>query len=640
MRRHTVNETSPVANFLRSQETKGMLRFLTCGSVDDGKSTLIGRLLYESRQIFDDQLASLTQDSKKAGTQGGELDLALLTDGLQAEREQGITIDVAYRFFSTDKRSFIVADTPGHEQYTRNMVTGASTAELAIVLIDARKGVLTQTRRHTYLAHLLGIKSILVAVNKIDLTGYSESLFNSIVNEYNSFVSELRIPRVWFVPVSALNGDNITHRSSRTGWYRGPTLVEILESAPSEDTQIDQPLRISVQNVTRPNSDFRGFQGSVSSGSLSIGDLVGVYPGAQTSTVRALPDFDGDRQGAAAGDSITFVLGSEIDISRGDLIADPADPPEVSNQFEGHLVWMNKSEMLPQRSYYLKIGSRTVGVTIDRPKYRINVNTLEHVASPTLQLNDIGVCNFTTDRPIAFDSYSKVRTTGSFVIIDRLTNGTIGAGMITHSLRRASNVVWHSSSVTRVDRERLNRQRGLTLWFTGLSASGKSTIANSVEVELHKRGLHTYLLDGDNLRHGLNRDLGFTDADRIENLRRAASVAHLMNEAGLIVLACFISPFSAERSAARETIGAHNFVEIFVDAPLNVLETRDPKGLYKRARLGEIPNFTGIGSPYEPPSMPDLHLKTDELSIQQCVSSVVNFVEAVGLIGEVKHPLT
>ena len=626
MRKLTVNETSPVADFLHSQESKGMLRFITCGSVDDGKSTLIGRLLYESQQIFDDQLASLTQDSKKSGTQGGELDLALLTDGLQAEREQGITIDVAYRFFSTDKRSFIVADTPGHEQYTRNMVTGASTAELAIVLIDARKGVLTQTRRHTYLAHLLGIKSILVAINKIDLTGYSESVFDSIVHEYQSFVGELGVPRVWFVPVSALNGDNITHRSTRTSWYQGPTLVEVLESAPSEDTQIGNPLRIAVQNVTRPNLDFRGFQGSISSGSLNIGDMVGVFPGDTTSTVKALPDFDGNRQSAAAGDSITFVLDSEIDISRGDLVADPADPPEVSNQFEGHLVWMNESEMLPQRSYYLKIGSRTVGVTIDRPKYRINVNTLEHVASPTLQLNDIGVCNFTTDRPIAFDSYSKVRATGGFVVIDRLTNGTIGAGMITHSLRRATNVVWHSSEVTRADREKMNQQKAVTLWFTGLSGSGKSTIASKLEVALHQRGLRTYLIDGDNLRHGLNRDLGFTDADRIENLRRAASVAQLMNDAGLIVLACFISPFSAERTAAKETIGASSFLEVFVDAPIEIAEQRDPKGLYAKARRGDIPNFTGIDSPYEAPANPDIRLRTNEIGVDASVSMIVQYL--------------
>ena len=623
MRQRSSQPTGPVADFLAAQESKGLLRFITCGSVDDGKSTLIGRLLYESKQIFDDQLATLSQDSERVGTQGGNLDFALLTDGLQAEREQGITIDVAYRFFSTDRRTFIVADTPGHEQYTRNMVTGASTADLAIVLIDARKGVLTQTRRHSFLVHLLGITNVIVAVNKIDLVDYDSTIFQDIETSYREFSQEFGFTNLSFVPVSALNGDNITTASAAMPWYHGPTLLSILEETEAHALSHDKPFRMYVQSVSRPNQDFRGYLGFVASGSLSVGDSIQVQPSGKISRVASLPSFDGDRQHVVAGESIQIVLEDEIDISRGDLLCTPESAPDVGNQFEAFMVWTDENQMMPHRSYLLKIGTKTVGVMIDKPKYKINVNTLEHLAASTLELNDIAICNLATDRPVAYDPYVNNRYSGSFVIIDRITSKTVGAGMIRHSLRRDSNISWQHTSIERHHREELNHQRSATIWFTGLSGSGKSTVANALEIKLHAMGLRTYLLDGDNLRHGLTRDLGFTTADRIENLRRASHVAQILNNAGVIVLACFISPFESERTSAKEVIGEENFIEVFVDAPIAVTEKRDPKGLYKKARAGELPNFTGIDSDYERPTSPSIHIRTDELEIDASVDVIL-----------------
>jgi bifunctional enzyme CysN/CysC len=632
MRQRSSQPTGPVADFLAAQESKGLLRFITCGSVDDGKSTLIGRLLYESKQIFDDQLATLSQDSERVGTQGGNLDFALLTDGLQAEREQGITIDVAYRFFSTDRRTFIVADTPGHEQYTRNMVTGASTADLAIVLIDARKGVLTQTRRHSFLVHLLGITNVIVAVNKIDLVDYDSTIFQDIETSYREFSQEFGFTNLSFVPVSALNGDNITTASAAMPWYHGPTLLSILEETEAHALSHDKPFRMYVQSVSRPNQDFRGYLGFVASGSLSVGDSIQVQPSGKISRVASLPSFDGDRQHVVAGESIQIVLEDEIDISRGDLLCTPESAPDVGNQFEAFMVWTDENQMMPHRSYLLKIGTKTVGVMIDKPKYKINVNTLEHLAASTLELNDIAICNLATDRPVAYDPYVNNRYSGSFVIIDRITSKTVGAGMIRHSLRRDSNISWQHTSIERHHREELNHQRSATIWFTGLSGSGKSTVANALEIKLHAMGLRTYLLDGDNLRHGLTRDLGFTTADRIENLRRASHVAQILNNAGVIVLACFISPFESERTSAKEVIGEENFIEVFVDAPIAVTEKRDPKGLYKKARAGELPNFTGIDSDYERPTSPSIHIRTDELEIDASVDVILQHLRNLLLL--------
>ena len=632
MRQRSSQPTGPVADFLAAQESKGLLRFITCGSVDDGKSTLIGRLLYESKQIFDDQLATLSQDSERVGTQGCNLDFALLTDGLQAEREQGITIDVAYRFFSTDRRTFIVADTPGHEQYTRNMVTGASTADLAIVLIDARNGVLTQTRRHSFLVHLLGITNVIVAVNKIDLVDYDSTIFQDIETSYREFSQEFGFTNLSFVPVSALNGDNITTASAAMPWYHGPTLLSILEETEAHALSHDKPFRMYVQSVSRPNQDFRGYLGFVASGSLSVGDSIQVQPSGKISRVASLPSFDGDRQHVVAGESIQIVLEDEIDISRGDLLCTPESAPDVGNQFEAFMVWTDENQMMPHRSYLLKIGTKTVGVMIDKPKYKINVNTLEHLAASTLELNDIAICNLATDRPVAYDQYVNNRYSGSFVIIDRITSKTVGAGMIRHSLRRDSNISWQHTSIERHHREELNHQRSATVWFTGLSGSGKSTVANALEIKLHAMGLRTYLLDGDNLRHGLTRDLGFTTADRIENLRRASHVAQILNNAGVIVLACFISPFESERTSAKEVIGEENFIEVFVDAPIAVTEKRDPKGLYKKARAGELPNFTGIDSDYERPTSPSIHIHTDELEIDASVDVILQHLRNLLLL--------
>jgi bifunctional enzyme CysN/CysC len=615
--------------YLHAHEKKSMLRFITCGSVDDGKSTLIGRLLYESKLVFEDHMAALEVDSKKVGTQGGDLDFALLVDGLAAEREQGITIDVAYRFFSTERRKFIVADTPGHEQYTRNMVTGASTAELAVVMIDARKGVLTQTRRHSYLVSLLGIRKIVLAINKLDLVDYSKKVYDDIETEYRAFAAEIGLTDIQCIPMSALKGDNIVEPSPHTPWYHGPTLVAHLETVEIEDALQQSPFRMPVQWVNRPDLDFRGFSGQVLSGIIRPGDRIRVLPSGQESDVERIVTFGGDLDEAVAGQSVTLTLTDEIDISRGDVISISNSPPAVADQFEAHIVWMAENEMLPGRPYLAKIGTRTVGVTVTHPKYKVNVNTLEHTATKTLALNEIGVCNISFDRPVAFDAYKENRDMGGFVIIDRMTNTTVGAGIIDFALRRADNVHWQAIEVNKEAHAALKGQKPGVVWFTGLSGSGKSTIANIVERKLHRMGRHTYMLDGDNVRHGLNRDLGFTEEDRVENIRRVAEVSGLMVDAGLIVLVSFISPFRAERRLARERLAEGEFIEVFVDTPIDVAEQRDPKGLYKKARQGELKNFTGIDSPYERPENPEIRIDSTVTSAEEAADIVIAFILSV-----------
>ena len=602
--------SSDIEAYLAQHERKSMLRFITCGSVDDGKSTLIGRLLYDSKLVFEDHLAALESDSKKVGTQGGELDFALLVDGLAAEREQGITIDVAYRFFSTEKRKFIVADTPGHEQYTRNMVTGASTASLAVILIDARKGVLTQTRRHSYLVSLLGIRQIVVAVNKLDLVDYSQETFDQIEADYRAFAAEIGLHDITCIPLSALRGDNIIEPSDRMPWYSGPTLMHHLETVDVDDVQHEGSFRMPVQWVNRPNLDFRGFSGTIVGGTVKPGDIVRVVPSGRESSVARIVTADGDLDEAVAGQAVTITLADEIDISRGDVIAAASDPPGAADQFECHIVWMSDEPMLPGRPYLLKLGAQTVTATVAQPKYKVNVNSLEHVAARTLELNEIGVCNLSLDRPVAFDPYAINRDMGGFILIDRYTHNTVAAGLLHFALRRADNVHWQAITVDKQARSVIKGQRGCVVWFTGLSGAGKSTIANIVEQKLHAMGRHTYLLDGDNVRHGLNRDLGFTDADRVENIRRVAEVAKLMVDAGIIVIASFISPFKAERQMARELVAENEFIEVFVDSTLAVAEQRDTKGLYAKARRGELAHFTGIDSPYEAPEAAELRIDT------------------------------
>jgi bifunctional enzyme CysN/CysC len=613
--------------YLDRHQHKSLLRFITCGSVDDGKSTLIGRLLYDSKMIFEDQLAQLEADSKRVGTQGQEIDFALLVDGLAAEREQGITIDVAYRFFATDRRKFIVADTPGHEQYTRNMVTGASTADLAVILVDARKGVLTQTRRHSYLAHLIGIRSIVLAVNKMDLVDYDQTVFDAIVADYRAFAGSIGIADFTAIPISGFKGDNISLRSARTPWYAGPVLIEHLETVPLDnDADRAAPFRMPVQWVNRPNLDFRGFSGLISSGTVKPGDAVKVLPSARQSTVSRIVTSDGDLPEAVAGQSVTICLADEIDCSRGDVLASAAQPPEAADQFEATIVWMADEEMLPGRPYWLKLGTQTVTATVQAPKYQVNVNTLEHLAAKTLELNAIGVCNLSTDRNLVFEAYAANRDLGGFILIDKFTNATVAAGMIHFSLRRAQNVHWQATDITREDRARLMRQKPAVLWFTGLSGAGKSTIANLVEKKLHRMNRHSFLLDGDNVRHGLNRDLGFTDADRVENIRRVGEVARLMTDAGLIVITAFISPFRAERAMVRQMVAPGEFVEIFIDTSIEEAERRDVKGLYAKARAGKLANFTGIDSPYEPPEQPDLRIDTSRLSPDQAATLIVDYL--------------
>jgi bifunctional enzyme CysN/CysC len=620
-----------IGAYLRQSEARSLLRFITCGSVDDGKSTLIGRLLYDGKMILEDQLAALEADSKKVGTQGQNIDFALLVDGLAAEREQGITIDVAYRFFSTERRKFIVADTPGHEQYTCNMVTGSSTADLAVILVDARKGVLTQTKRHSYLVSLLGIRNVVLAVNKMDLVAYSEAAFDRIVTDYTGFAARLGIERLVPIPISALLGDNITEPSRNTPWYRGPPLMEHLETVEISDDGRAAPLRLPVQRVNRPGLDFRGFSGMIVGGAVHPGDLVKVMPSARQSRVARVL-IDTDLPGAAAGQSVTVTLEDEIDCSRGDIICAAEHPAEVSDQFGVTLVWMNEHPMLPGRRYLVKIGASTVSGQVTALKHKVNVNTLEHTAAKQLEQNEIGACNLSLDRTVAFDPYDRNRDTGGFIVIDRASNETVGAGLIHFALRRAQNIHWQAVDIDRRARARQKSQRACVLWFTGLSGAGKSTIANLVEKGLFALGRHSCLLDGDNLRHGLNRDLGFTDHDRVENVRRVAEVAKLMADAGLIVLVSFISPFRSERRMARDLLPDGEFFEIFVDTPIAEAERRDPKGLYAKARRGEIKNFTGVDSPYEPPEHPDIRIDTASLSSEEAAVRIIALLDERGIL--------
>jgi bifunctional enzyme CysN/CysC len=625
-------QTKPAAVATGDDAQKSLLRFLTCGSVDDGKSTLIGRLLYDSKLILDDQLAALERDSRRHGTTGEDLDLALLVDGLEAERQQGITIDVAYRFFATKRRSFIVADTPGHEQYTRNMATGASNADLAVILIDARKGVLTQTKRHSYICSLLGIRHIALAVNKIDLAGYDQATFDGIVADYLAFAKDLNFASIVPVPLSARFGDNVTVRSEHTPWYKGPTLVEHLESVDVESDAAAKPFRFPVQWVNRPNLDFRGFSGTIASGIVKPGDKVTVAASGKATTVSRIVTYDGDLAEARAGDAVTLTLTDEVDIARGDLLAAPDARPEVADQFAAHLLWMGDEPMLPGRPYLMRIGTRYVPVKMTALRHRIDVDTLEHFAARTLSLNEIGVGNFSSAEQVAFDAYAENRETGAFILIDRYTNATVGAGMIDHGLRRAANIHRQALLVGREDRERLNGHKPAVLWFTGLSGSGKSTIANLVERQLYDRGVRTFLLDGDNVRHGLNRDLGFTDAERVENIRRVGEVAKLFVEAGSIVLCSFISPFRDERRMVREMFSAEEFLEVFIDTPIEDCIARDPKGLYAKALDGQIANFTGISSPYEAPENAELVVPTRERNAADAAEAIVVELDRRGLL--------
>ena len=613
--------------YLAQHQHKTMLRFITCGSVDDGKSTLIGRLLYDSKMIFEDQLSALEADSKRVGTQGGEIDFALLVDGLAAEREQGITIDVAYRFFATEKRKFIVADTPGHEQYTRNMVTGASTADLAVILIDARKGVLTQTRRHSYLCHLLGIRHIVVAVNKMDLVGYDQAVFDQIVADYRSFADSIGIAAFTPIPISGFKGDNIAGTSPSTPWYGGPALLEHLESVEIDtDAAAARPFRMPVQWVNRPNLDFRGFAGMIAGGTVKPGDKVRILPSGQTTRVARIVAMGGDRAEAVAGESVTLTLVDEVDCSRGDVIAAAEAPPEIADQFQATLVWMDQAELLPGRAYWLKLGTQTVSATVQPPRHAVCVNTMAELSVKTLALNDIGVAEVYTDRGIVFEPYVESKELGGFILIDKATNATVAAGMLNFALRRAQNVHWQAVEINREAHARQKHQAPRLLWFTGLSGSGKSTIANLVEKKLHALGKHSFLLDGDNVRHGLNKDLGFTDADRIENIRRVGEVAKLMTDAGLIVLTAFISPFRAEREMVRRMLPQDEFFEIFIDTPLEIAEARDVKGLYKKAREGRIAHFTGISSPYEPPLSPEIRVDTTRETPEEAAERIVETI--------------
>ena len=624
--------SSDIDAYLKAHENKSLLRFITCGSVDDGKSTLIGRLLYESKTIFEDQLTALEQDSKKVGTQGENIDFALLVDGLAAEREQGITIDVAYRFFATEHRKFIVADTPGHEQYTRNMATGASTADLAVLLIDARQGVLTQTKRHAFIASQLGVRHIVLAVNKMDLVDYSEKVFNEIVDDFKTFADQLDIPNLHAIPVSALAGDNVVDGSRYMPWYEGPSLLGYLEGVDVEAEETSLPFRMPVQWVNRPDLDFRGYAGRIAGGIVRSGDDVRVLPSGKQSKIARIVTMDSDLDEGVSGQSVTLTLTDEIDISRGDVIATSETPPEISDQFDTTIIWLSEEPMLPGRSYRMKTSSRLVSATVNAPKHKTDVNTLQKLPAKTLQLNEIGNCTLAVDRPIAFDSYNENRQTGSFILIDRMTNNTVGMGMINFPLRRAANIHWQNLDINKAANAEQKGQSPAVLWFTGLSGSGKSTIANEVQRRLFASGRHSFILDGDNVRHGLNRDLGFTDADRVENIRRVAEVSKLMVDAGLITLVSFISPFRAERDLARNLMEEGEFIEIFVNTPLSVAETRDPKGLYKKARAGNLKNFTGIDSPYEAPENPEIEINTDDMSLEDAAERVINGLIERGII--------
>lgn len=622
-----------IEQYLKEHENKSLLRFITCGSVDDGKSTLIGRLLFESKVLFEDQLSAIEADSKRHGTQGDELDLALLVDGLAAEREQGITIDVAYRFFATDKRKFIVADTPGHEQYTRNMVTGASTADAAVLMVDARKGILTQTRRHSYLMSLIGIRNLVVAINKMDLVDYSESVYQQIVTDYQAFAEQIGLHDITYIPLSAFKGDNITTHSERMPWYKGVPLMQYLEEVELDDQRLQQaPFRLPVQWVNRPNLDFRGFSGTIAGGLVQVGDAIRVQPSGRTSHVERIVLGSEDLKQAQVGQSITLTLADEIDISRGDMISSFDSPAETADQFQANLIWMHEEAMLPGRRYLMKIGTNTVSAQISEIKHQIDVNTLELLPAKTLELNALGVCNLALDRAIAFDAYADNQDTGGFILIDRLSNATVGAGMLNFALRRSQNIHIQHLDINKEVRAEAKNQKPCVLWFTGLSGAGKSTIANWVEKKLHARGQHTYLLDGDNIRHGINRDLGFTDEDRVENIRRVAEVSRLMVDAGLIVLSAFISPFRAERQMARSLVAEDEFLEVFVDTPLSVAEERDVKGLYKKARAGELKNFTGIDSSYEKPEAPEIHINTTEQTAEAAAEQIIQVLVQRGII--------
>jgi bifunctional enzyme CysN/CysC len=615
-----------IDQYLKTHEHKSLLRFITCGSVDDGKSTLIGRLLYDSKMIFEDQLAAIEADSKKMGTQGGKLDLALLVDGLAAEREQGITIDVAYRFFSTDKRKFIVADTPGHEQYTRNMVTGASTASLAVILIDANRGVLTQTRRHSYLVSLIGIKHIVLAINKMDMIGYSQEVFAKILADYCEFAKQIGLTDIVAIPISALLGDNITQPSPHTPWYRGPTLMHHLETVPIDDDSQSAAFRLPVQWVNRPDQHFRGFAGTIAGGTVRKGDRLRVLPSGKESRVARIVTLDGDLDEGVAEQSVTIVLEDEIDVSRGNVLARTDALPAVADRFEVTIIWMAEEPMLPGRQYWIKIGAKQAVANVSDLRHKVNVNTLEKLPTKTLELNEIGVCNLSLDQPIAFDPYVDNRDTGGFILIDRLTNGTVGAGLIHFALRRAENIHWQAIEVNKEAHAAIKNQKACILWFTGLSGAGKSTIANLVEKRLYSLGHHTFLLDGDNVRHGLNRDLGFSNEDRVENIRRVAEVAKLMVEAGLITLVSFISPFRTERRMARGLVGTGEFVEVYVNTPLAVAEARDRKGLYKKARAGQLKNFTGIDSAYEAPENAEIVIDTTKELPEAAAERIVRYL--------------
>ncbi|SOB96208.1 sulfate adenylyltransferase subunit CysN [Stappia indica] len=621
-----------VREYILSQVNKDQLRFLTCGSVDDGKSTLIGRLLYDTKLIFEDQLAALERDSTRHGTVGDDIDLALLVDGLEAEREQGITIDVAYRFFATDRRKFIVADTPGHEQYTRNMATGASTADLAVLLVDARNGLMTQTRRHVFIASLLGIHHVVLAINKIDLVGYSQERFNQIEAEFRAFAQGFDFETLVAIPMSARYGDNVTAAGENMPWYEGPTLLEHLETVEVGRDDDARPFRFPVQWVNRPNLDFRGFSGTIAGGRVNVGDEVVVAASGRTSTVKSILSQVGEAQSAGSGEAVTLVLNDEIDASRGDVIAAASARPDVADQFAAHLIWMSEDALLPGRSYLLKIGTRTVTASVTEIKHKINVNTFERAAAKTLELNEIAFANLALTVPVAFDPYEANSTTGSFILIDRLTNATVGAGMVWFALRRATNIHWQALEVDQAARAQSLGQTPAALWFTGLSGSGKSTVASLLEKKLHVRGRHTYTLDGDNVRHGLNRDLGFTDADRVENIRRVGEVARLFVDAGLLTLISFISPFRSERAMARELFPEGGFIEVFVDTPIEECRRRDPKGLYRKADAGELRNFTGVDSPYEAPENPEIHIRTVGRDPEEIVDEIIAYLEAQNLI--------
>jgi len=612
--------------YLRRQNDLDLLRFITCGSVDDGKSTLIGRMLYEAQLVFEDQVATLLKDSKKQGTQGGDIDFALLVDGLAAEREQGITIDVAYRFFGTNHRKFIVADTPGHEQYTRNMVTGASTADVAVILVDASQGVLTQTRRHSFLTSLLGIPHVVLAVNKMDLVGYEEAVFESIVADYEAFAESLTFRSITAIPLSALQGDNVIERSGQTPWYSGPTLLGYLETVEIAQNSATEKFRFPVQWVNRPSADFRGFAGTVAAGSIGPGDAVQVLPSGSEAVVREVVLYDESLPAALPNQSVTLTLDREVDVSRGDVIVAADAPCEVSDQFDTSLVWMDQEAGYVGRGYELMLGAKRIGATLTEIKYKVNVNTLEQLPSRNLVLNDIGRVTLSLDEPIPFTAYSECRDLGSFVLIDRYSKATVGAGMINFGLRRAQNLYPTESTIDAQHRSQLMGHKGKVIWLTGLSGSGKSTVADALESRLHQMGIHSYILDGDNIRAGLNKDLGFTDADRVENVRRTAEVAKLMVDAGLVVITAFISPFRSERDMARALFDEGDFAEVFLDVSLDVAEERDPKGLYKKARRGELPHFTGIDSPYQAPESADLRLDTSELSVEACVDELLKLL--------------